>query len=126
VVATNQYIYWESSYYGSMGGGSSGCTGHVYQVWYSNGGTWTAAILLNVVHLKDMAANTYGSAGPYSSSISFAGYVADTQNRSYSNAAGYGNFHYSRGTGWGNSAGTLAVYVGQSVATTDQVFKGMD
>jgi hypothetical protein len=31
----NQYLYWESSNYGSEGGGTSACTGKVYKIWWS-------------------------------------------------------------------------------------------
>lgn len=123
VYAQSQYLYWESSNYGLEGGASSLCTGKVYQIWYSNGGTWTAALLQNIVHLDPKATNTYGSANPYGHIFSSAGYVAETQDCDYD---AY-HFHDSRGLYWGNSArGSVYVALGAPVYSGDQILVGRD
>ena len=121
----NRYLYWESGNYGLEGGsGTSLCTGKVYQVWWSNGGVWTAALLQNVVHLQDgKAANTYGSANPYGQIASWSGRVANSQNCDYDQY----HFHDSRSTYWGNSArGNVNAVTGGSVPTSTQILVGRD
>jgi hypothetical protein len=120
----SQYLYWESSNYGSEGGATSGCTGKVYQVWWSNGGVWTAAILQNVVHLQDgKAANTYDSIAPYGQIGSWAGRVANSQNCDYDQY----HFHDTRNLYWGNGArGSVTAYNGASVPTSTEILRGRD
>ena len=120
--ASNQYLYWESSNYGSEGGGTSTCTGKVYQIWYSNGGVWTAAILQNIVHLQNKAASSYGSSNPYSTWVYFAGQVADSQSCGYDTY----HFHDSRNIYWGNSAHNIAATAGSSVPAWTVVLSGRD
>lgn len=123
IQASSNYLYWTSGDYGLEGGnGTSTCNGKLYQILYSNGGVWTAALIDNIVHLVPKAANSFGSVNPYQRILSPAGTVANTQSCAY---AVY-HFHHSRGTSWGNGARTIAGYSGQLVGTSDVIFVGRD
>lgn len=122
-----RYVYYELSYYGTEGGGSSTCTGRVYTLWWwdPDASTWRYLIRDNFVHLKSMRSSSYGQVSPYSTFEEWVGIVADTQSCSYDPY----HLHFSRTLGVGTNAHNGASGFGDPgswVGSSEVVFIGCD
>lgn len=126
-----RYAYYELSYYGLEGGGTSDCKGRVYTVWWWDPGIsqWKYLIRENFVHLGDspIRNSSAGQVAPYSSYEEWIGVIASTQHQNCTYTTTH--LHQSRTIGVGNIAKNGAPGFGDPgswVGSSDVVFVAND
>lgn len=127
----DRWTYYQLSYYGQEGGGSSYCKGRVYTVWWWDPAVsqWKYLVRENFVHLGDnpIVNSSDGQVAPYSGHEEWVGVVAASQHP-YCEYSGT-HLHQSRSVSIGNSARNGASGFGDPgswVGSSDVIFVAYD